>query len=284
MLPRFRNCMQSWDRARLPRPAVRVLSGAMEVQEFYDEYVERMVATGINDRHHAIAGWLRHFGLRRGDSVLEIGCGIGTVTHLIADAVGESGAILATDLSPKSVEVAKRRLTEFRNIRYIAGDILDVDINEKFDAVVLPDVIEHIPRESHPKLFQRIAGWIKPDGFVLLHYPNPFYLEWLHIHRPEVLQVIDQPIHADRLVASVYAAGLCLDFFQTYPVWTREGDYIVAVLKPMAGERTFTVERKNSLLKRVRGRWVRFFWRDSVPPLDMGRHPRSDRQRARMKR
>ena len=182
---------------------------------------------------------------------------------------------MATDLSPKSIEAAKIRLSSFRNIRYAAGDVLEIEIEGVFDVVVLPDVIEHIPIESHPVLFKRIAAWLAPGGFVLLHYPNPFYLQWLHEHTPEVLQVIDQPIHADHLLANSYAAGLSLDFLQTYSVWTREGDYVVAVLKSLTATRTFTVERKNSLLKRVRGRWVRFFWRDPVPPLDMGRHPRS---------
>jgi SAM-dependent methyltransferase len=234
-----------------------------------------MVAVGINDRHHAIIGWLKHFGLRPGHRVLEIGCGVGTLTHLLADALGPSGSILATDLSPKSIEAAKARLSTFSNIRFAAGDVLDVEIDGVFDVIVLPDVIEHIAIDSHPQLFKRIASWLTPDGFVLLHYPNPLYLQWLHEHRPEVLQVIDQPVHADALLASCYAAGLYLDFLQTYPIWTREGDYIVAVLRSLAAPRTFTTERKNSLLKRVRGRWVRLFWRDPVPPLDMGRHPQS---------
>ncbi|HXC79983.1 MAG TPA: class I SAM-dependent methyltransferase [Candidatus Acidoferrum sp.] len=234
-----------------------------------------MVAVGINDRHHAIVGWLRHFGLRPGHTVLEIGCGVGTVTRLLADAVGPSGSIMATDLSPKSIEAAKDRLSGFRNIQYAAGDVLEIAIDGVFDVIALPDVIEHIPIASHPQLFKRIAKWLAPRGFVLLNYPNPLYLQWLHEHKPEILQVIDQPVHADGLLASCYAAGLYLDFLQTYSIWTREGDYIVAVMKSLNLPRTFTTERKNSLLKRVRSRWVRLFWRDSVPPLDMGRHPRS---------
>jgi SAM-dependent methyltransferase len=247
----------------------------MAVREFYDDYVGRMVAVGINDRHHAIVGWLRHFGLRPGHRVLEIGCGIGTLTHLLADAVGPSGKITATDLSPKSIETARDRLATFRNIRFAAGDVLEIEIDGVFDVVVLPDVIEHIPIDGHPRLFQRIASWLAPGGFVLINYPNPLYLQWLHENKPEVLQVIDQPVHADGLLASSYAAGLYLDFLQTYSIWTREGDYIVAVMKSLAAPRTFTTERKNSLLKRVRGRLVRLLWRDAVPPLDMGRHPRS---------
>jgi len=245
------------------------------VRDFYDDYVGRMVAVGINDRHHAIIGWLRHFGLRPGHRALEIGCGIGTLTHLLADAIGPSGSIMATDLSPKSIEAAKVRLSSFHNIDFAAGDVLEIEIKGVFDVIVLPDVIEHIPIASHPQLFRRIAKWLAPGGFVLLNYPNPLYLQWLHENKPEVLQVIDQPVHADGLLACSYAAGLYLDFLQTYSVWTREGDYVVAVMKSLTATRSFTVDRKNSLLKRTRGRWVRLFWKDPVPPLDMGRHPRS---------
>lgn len=245
------------------------------IRDFYDDYVGRMVAVGINDRHHAIVGWLRHFGLRPGHRVLEIGCGVGTVTQLLADVVGPSGSIMATDLSPKSIEAARDRLSGFRNIQYAAGDVLEIEIDGVFDVIALPDVIEHIPIAGHPQLFKRIAKWLAPGGFVLLNYPNPLYLQWLHENEPEVLQVIDQPVHADGLLASCYAAGLYLDFLQTYSIWTREGDYIVAVMKSLTEPRTFTKERKNSLLKRVRSGWVRLFWRDPVPPLNMGRHPRS---------
>ncbi len=199
----------------------------MAIRDFYDDYVGRMVAVGINDRHHAIVGWPRD------------------------------------------------RLATFRNIRFAAGDVLEIEIDGVFDVVVLPDVIEHIPIDSHPRLFRRIATWLAPGGFVLLNYPNPLFLQWLHENKPEALQVIDQPVHADGLLASSYAAGLYLDFLQTYSIWTREGDYIVAVMKSLAAPRAFTNERKNSLLKRVRGRFVRLLWRDAVPPLDMGRHPRS---------
>jgi SAM-dependent methyltransferase len=188
----------------------------VHVESYYDEYVPRQTATGVNARHKSIARLLISFGLQPDHRVLEIGCGIGTVTGLVAEKLSAGGSLLATDLSPKSIEAAKRRLAGFGNVRLLAGDILSLDLNDIFDVVVLPDVIEHIPIESHPALFGRVAGWLKPEGFAFLHYPNPFYLEWLHEHRPELLQIVDQPIHADILLANASPQGLYLEHYETY--------------------------------------------------------------------
>ena len=138
----------------------------------------------------------------------------------------------------------------------LAGDVLEMDVDGAFDVIVLPDVIEHIPLALHPKLFQRLAEWLAPDGFVLAHYPNPWYLEWCHEHRPELLQLVDQPIHADTLTRNAYAHGLYLDSLQTYSLWIEEGDYVVAVFRRASSARTFTpvAEEVPSLLARIRHR------------------------------
>ncbi len=212
-----------------------------DVAEFYDDFTVRQAAVGVNERHQAIRRWARRFGLGPGDRVLEIGCGIGTVTELLADEVGERGSVLGVDLSPQSIEIAQSRLRAFRNVALRAEDVTEMELSEApFDAVILPDVIEHIPLALHDRLFERIASWVTPGGFVLLHYPNPNHLAWCHEHAPDDLQIIDQPIRANELLATTYAHGLFLDYLETYSIWVREGDYVVAVLRPLAGAMTWT--------------------------------------------
>lgn len=226
-----------------------------DVTAFYDDYVGRQARVGINARHQAILGWAKRFGLRDGQRVLEIGAGIGTVTQLLSDAVGPRGSVLGVDLSPKSIATAQRRLESCSNVQMLAADILRAELKPGFDAIVLPDVIEHIPLEHHAALFERVASWLAPDGFVLLHYPNPLHLQWCHEHHPELLQIIDQPISADVLLANTYRHGLYLEFLQTYSIWIHEGDYVVAVLRAVATPVTFThiPEPPRSLRRRVGG-------------------------------
>ncbi len=210
-----------------------------DVTAFYDEYVDRQTTIGVNRRHEAIIAWLKRFGLRPDSHVLEIGCGVGTLTQLLADALPQ-GFVQGFDLSPKSIAAARERLASFDNVRLAAADVLDASIEGQYDIVVLPDVIEHIPLARHDALFGRVASWVKKNGFVLLHYPNPHHLEWYHAHHPEKLQIVDQPIHADVLLSNVYRHDLYLDYFERYSIWFREGDYVVAVLRPSFEVKEFT--------------------------------------------
>lgn len=212
----------------------------MDVKGYYDEYAGRQAAVGVNKRHRAILEWALKFGMRPDHSVLELGCGIGTLTGLLAEGLDSGGSVTAIDLSPASIESAEERLSGFDNVRLLAADVLETDLEGSFDVVVLPDVIEHIPLENHRALFERVASWVKPDGFVLLNYPGPHYQEWNREHHPERLQIIDQTVHVDVLSSNAYPNGLYIDHLATYSIWMREGDYVAAVLRPLAGPGTFT--------------------------------------------
>jgi trans-aconitate 2-methyltransferase len=212
----------------------------VDVKGYYDEYAGRQAAVGVNKRHRAILGWALKFGMRPDHSVLELGCGIGTLTGLLAEELGSGGSVVAIDLSPVSIESAEQRLSGFDNVHLLAADVLDTDLEGSFDVVVLPDVIEHIPLERHRALFERVSSWVKPDGFVLLHYPSPHYQEWNRKHHPDRLQIVDQTVHVDVLSSNTYPNGLYIDHLATYSIWIREGDYVVAVLRPLAGPGAFT--------------------------------------------
>jgi len=214
-------------------------ASSTDVSDFYDEMVDRQARVGVNSRHRAIVAWLRRFGLKPNDRVLELGCGVGTVTELLAEDLPE-GSILGVDLSPRSIATAQQRLASYENVRFVAADVVNADVEGQYDVVLLPDVIEHIPLQAHDALFGRIAAWVRPDGYVLLHYPNPHHLEWFHEHHPERLQIIDQPVHADVLMSNAYRHGLHLDYYERYSIWVREGDYVVAVLRPAEGVGEFT--------------------------------------------
>ena len=229
---------------------------------FYDSYVDRQQAVGVNERHRSILAGLLRCGLRPEHRVLEIGSGVGTLTVLLAGALPQ-GSLVGIDLSPKSIEAARARLARFADVELIAGDVLEAGIEGRFDVVVLPDVIEHVPVELHGALFARVAGWVRDDGFVFVHYPDPHHLEWTRRNEPEKLQLVDQPIHADVLTANAYANGLYLERYERYSIWVREGDYVIAVLRPAAGvgefhhlppRRPSLAARATARLRRLAGR------------------------------
>lgn len=202
----------------------------MSVSHFYDDYTEQQFKKGIHIRHRTILKNLKKAGLQANSNVLEIGCGIGTVTRLIARATPQ-GNVLAVDISPKSIEMARKFNSKFSHVEFAVSDMTDFERSEKFDFVVLPDVIEHIPLEQHPHLFQTIAKHLHENSVVAINIPHPLYLTWLREHQPEKLQIIDQPIHTDQLLQNTYAAGLYLHKLESYSLFLEINDYQWIILK-----------------------------------------------------
>jgi trans-aconitate 2-methyltransferase len=201
------------------------------ISDWYDGFSAHQMKLGINIRHRTILRNARKAGLRDGSRILEIGCGIGTVTSLLAKA-DPNGRILAVDISPKSISIAAQNLRVHRQVEFLVSDMRDFEVKDRFDMVVLPDVIEHIPLDDHAHLFATIARHLAPDGRVLINVPNAELLEYLHIHDPSVLQVLDQPVHLDRLMTTTYAAGLILESLSSYGLQYAHVEYHSIVLRP----------------------------------------------------
>ena len=69
-------------------------------------------------------------------NVLELGCGTG---EILASLNPKNG--LGVDISKNMVAIAKKK---YPNIRFKVDDAADPKINEKFDYVIMPDLIEHL--------------------------------------------------------------------------------------------------------------------------------------------
>ena len=202
------------------------------VEEFYDEYTKKQSIKGINHRHLSIQRWLEEFGLKPTSKVLEVGCGIGTVSELILRYLNSNGSLLSTDISQKSLELSKSRLKKYKNVEIKAFDFTSDKIDGgRFDVIVLPDVIEHIPLENHAKLFLNLSSMLKEDGFIFIHIPEPNHLEWTTKHNPEELQIIDQPIHTQLLSKNIIDSNLYIQYLQSYCVYNQRPDYQAVVLK-----------------------------------------------------
>ncbi|MCG3166772.1 MAG: Ubiquinone biosynthesis O-methyltransferase [Bacteroidia bacterium] len=202
-----------------------------DIEGFYNNFSEEYTKLGLNRRHRLILKKLIAAGLQKNHRVLEIGCGVGQVTGLMSDYLS-NGMVVACDISPEGIELAKKIHRKRGNIQFTVSDMTDFKHDVTFDFVVLPDVIEHIPVENHKDLFRVIKQNISMDGTVAINTPTPFYQEWLHKKHPEGLQIIDQPIYTNDLLNSVYPNGFYLERLENYCIRHKEADYQWILLKP----------------------------------------------------
>lgn len=103
---------------------------------------------------------------------LDGGCGTGYVSRHLAMKGWEGKAI---DLSAEAVRISKRELSSFRKVRVAREGILNQ--REKFNTIILFDVIEHIKDDE--KVLRKINQLLNPKGYVLLALTsNPREWRW----------------------------------------------------------------------------------------------------------
>lgn len=222
-----------------------------DVVDFYNHYVERQKRHGINERHVSILKKVREHGLKPFHNILEIGCGIGTETKLLSTFL-KQGKIYACDISPENIKTARETMAGLSNITFEVQDATNFVLEVQFDAIIMPDVIEHIPLNYHSRMFQNIDKMLKPDGFVFIHIPNPAYLAWCHENRKEILQIIDQPIYTDLLLQNLRETNLGITFLETYSIWVAKGDYQYIVLRKKNNDFSEYVEKKINFWQKVK--------------------------------
>jgi len=108
---------------------------------------------------------LDRLGLRRGDRVLEIGCGTGDDAHAIARRVGPDGHVIGVDASPAIVAEANRR-SAGRNgsVEFRVGDALALDLPDaSVDRCRMERVLMHVAGEPAGAIAE-LARVLRPGG------------------------------------------------------------------------------------------------------------------------
>lgn len=200
-----------------------------QVKEYYDGYIDHQQKIGISVRHRLIHQGLKQLKLAKSTNVLEVGCGIGTVSMLITETFNE-GQFVGCDISEKSIETAKRFIQK-SNVQFICTDMSDFTHNVKFDLVVFPDVLEHIPQDQHLNLFQKISATCSADCIWYINIPNPDVITYHREHNPHLLQIIDQALDISRLIHEAQSVGFKIEHLEKYAIHTDQPNYMRLILK-----------------------------------------------------
>ena len=99
-------------------------------------------------------------------SVVDVGCGPGDVTRLVADLVGPAGSVTGVDGSPGALARARSRTEAagLRNVRFEGGDLASWAPDRPVDAVVGRLILMHLPDPA--ATLARLAGVVRPGGVV----------------------------------------------------------------------------------------------------------------------
>ncbi len=110
----------------------------------------------------------RRAEIKDGETILELGCGWGSLTLYMAEKFPNSKITAVSNSRTQKEfideEAAKRNL---RNIEIITSDINDFDTDKKFDRIVSVEMFEHV--RNYSMLFQKISKFLNPEGHLFVH-------------------------------------------------------------------------------------------------------------------
>ncbi|MFB3814871.1 MAG: class I SAM-dependent methyltransferase [Terriglobales bacterium] len=141
------------------------------------------------ERHHiSIAEQtIRLMDLKPGERVLDLGCGTGWATRLLARLVGEGpqgfGQVVGLDISDEMVRRARAQSRDFENVLFVWGLAGHIPWEENyFDKVLSIESFYYYPDQDRvlAELFRVMAPRGRMFILINLYKDNPYSLRWVN--------------------------------------------------------------------------------------------------------
>jgi cyclopropane-fatty-acyl-phospholipid synthase len=121
-----------------------------------------------------------HAELGDGMSILELGCGWGSLTLWMAQHYPDSRiTAVSNSASQRAMILERAERMGLTNIEVITADMNDFDTEAQFDRVVSVEMFEHM--RNYRELYARVARWLKPGGkffkHIFVHRDAPYLFE-----------------------------------------------------------------------------------------------------------
>jgi len=109
-----------------------------------------------------------HADLIDGQSILELGCGWGSLSLWMAKNFPDARITsVSNSHSQKEYILSQAKARNLSNLEVITEDVNAFSTEERFDRVVSVEMFEHV--RNHRGLFSKIHDWLKPDGKLFTH-------------------------------------------------------------------------------------------------------------------
>jgi ubiquinone/menaquinone biosynthesis C-methylase UbiE len=171
---------------------------------------------------------LRLAQLQPGESVLDVGCGTGSLAIAAKSQVGPTGTVFGLDASPEMIARAEMKARKARvdvGFKNAFAQSLPFP-DSKFDVVLTTIMLHHLPKEARGQLAGEIRRVLKPGGRVLAidfgrtSLQRKSFID--HFHRRH------GHVKFEEIIAMLSEAGLRVD--ERGAVGMRDLEFVLATL------------------------------------------------------
>lgn len=176
----------------------------------------------------ARAVWARA-GIRPGHTVLDLGSGPGFTTFALAEVVGPTGHVIASDRSPRFIDYVRTiaALEEANHVAAILGDVEQIELQpDSLDAAYARWLLCWVPDPG--AILRRMATLLKPGGAFVIQD----YLDWGAMKLLPRDATFDRAV--DACMAAWHAGDGMIDIAEEIPSLAREAGFVVESFEPIS--------------------------------------------------
>jgi cyclopropane-fatty-acyl-phospholipid synthase len=164
-----------------------------------------------------------HAGLADGQSILELGCGWGSLTLWMARRFPNSKIVAVSNSHSQRMYIQGEGAARgFRNLSVITADMNGFDPERQFDRIVSVEMFEHMM--NWRELLGRVRSWLAPQGRFFMHiftHPTGAYL----FERENKADWIAQHFFTGGVMPSHLLIRQYADLFEVEKEWRWSGDH-----------------------------------------------------------
>ena len=157
------------------------------LQQEFNRWAERGEGPKMENHHLDITEkTMRLMNLRPGERILDLGCGSGWASRMLARIVGEGpqgfGQVVGVDISDEMIRLARTASKDFENIMFVAGSASQIPWEENFfDKVLSVESFYYYPDQDRTlaELFRVMAPHARLFILINLYRDNPYSLQWV---------------------------------------------------------------------------------------------------------
>jgi cyclopropane-fatty-acyl-phospholipid synthase len=131
-------------------------------------YWPKNVTTLSEAEAAALDKTVQRAGIEDGMTVLDLGCGWGSLSLWIAEHFPNTRVMSVSNSQVQRAHIMKQAdARSLKNIEVVTRDMNDFSTKRTFDRVLSIEMFEHM--RNYRELFGRISRWLRPDGRFFMH-------------------------------------------------------------------------------------------------------------------
>lgn len=157
-------------------------SQSVRYRQIYDQFISRFYDIGLKIGLTPFGEKILRFSvyntispyIKRGDRILDLCCGTGTLTVLLAELFYDDCTIIGVDLSSGQIAQAQKK-DIYPNLKFIVMDANNLQFNnESFDKIIISAALHEMDKKQRLNVLSEVHRVLKKSGqFLIFEHHEP---------------------------------------------------------------------------------------------------------------